>query len=136
MPKYEIAEMRRTVMDTPISKQRICSDHKIITTDIKLRLRANKKKITANKSYNWTLLKQNEEIRRAFTKTLINHFSSLQNRDTENISSANTRYNHFEEDCKEAASKEIPLKTKQEKLIPWESVKILPNRETLHWPLI
>ena len=26
MPKYEIAEMRRTVMDTPISKQRKISN--------------------------------------------------------------------------------------------------------------
>ena len=38
--------------------------------------------------------------KRAFTKTLINRFSTLQNRDTENISFANTRYNHFEEACK------------------------------------
>ena len=31
-----------------------------------------------------------------------------QNRDTENITSANTRYNHFEEDCEVAVIKEIP----------------------------
>ena len=93
----------------------ICQDHRIIIADIKLSLRANKKKITANKHYNWTLLKQNVEIKRVFTKTLINHFSTLQNRDTDNIKSANTRYNHFEEACKQASSIEIPLKLKQEK---------------------
>ena len=74
----------------------ICSDHRIIIADIKLSLRANKKKITANKRYYCTL-KQAEEIRRACTNTLINRFSILQSRDTENITSANTQYNHFEE---------------------------------------
>ena len=77
-------------------------------------------------------MKKEEEIRRAFTKTLINRFSTLQNRDIENSTSTNTRYNHFEEACKQAASKEIPLKPKQEKRIPWESVNILQKRETLH----
>ena len=71
MPKYEIPEKRRTVMDTYISKQLksqidhlminkkwknsakncrsynsfngIYSDHRIITVDIKLSLRTNKK---------------------------------------------------------------------------------------------
>ena len=62
-------------------------------------------------------MKQEEEIRRAFTKKLINRFYT-QNRDTENITSANTRYNDFEETSKEAASKEIPLQPKQEKRIP------------------
>ena len=75
-------------------------------------------------------MKQNVEIKRAFTKTLINHFSTLQNRDTDNIKSANTQYIHFEETCKEASSIEIPLKPKQEKRIPWESVKILQKCET------
>ena len=88
----------------------IASDHRIITADIKLSLRANKKKNSKCKPYDWTRLTHDTEIRNAFIVTVKNRFLSLQNSDAENTLSASTRYTYFEKACKDAANKVIPLK--------------------------
>ena len=50
----------------------------------------------------------------------------------QNESTANSRYNNFEKTCKEAATKEIPLKPKMIKRLPWETPYICQKREILH----
>ena len=44
----------------------IASDHRILTTKIKLSLRANKKKCSKNKPYDWSRLKYDRELRNSF----------------------------------------------------------------------
>ena len=110
----------------------ISSDHRIITTDIKLSLRANTKKNSKCKPYDWTRLSHDTEIRNAFIITVKNRFLSLQNSDAETTLSASTRYTYFEKSCKDAANKVIPLKPKLKKRIPWETEKICQKLDILH----
>ena len=95
-------------------------------------LRANKKKNSKYKPYDWTRLTHGTEIRNAFIVTVKNRFLSLQNFDAENTLSAGTRYTYFEKACKDAANKVIPLKPKLKKRIPWETEKICQKRDIIH----
>ena len=95
-------------------------------------LRANTKKNSKCKPYDWTRLTHDTEIRNAFIITVKNRFLSLQNSDAETTLSASTRYTYFEKACKDAANKVIPLKPKLKKRIPWETEKICQKRDILH----
>ena len=106
--------------------------HRIIISDIKCNLRANKKKHSKCKPYYWTILKHDSEIRNAFIVTLKNRLLSLPNSVTETMLSASTRYTNFEKTCKDAASKVIPIKPNLNKRILWEIAKIFQKRDTLH----
>ena len=55
----------------------IASDHRILSTEIKLSLRANKKKCSKNKPYDWARLKYDCELRNSFITKLKNTFSVL-----------------------------------------------------------
>ena len=90
-------------------------------------LRANKKKNSKCKQYDWTRLTHDTKIINAFIVTVKNRLLSLQNSDAENTLSANTRYTYFEKACKDAANKVIPLKSKLKKRIPWETEKSAKN---------
>ena len=95
-------------------------------------LRANKKKNSKCKPYDWTRLNHDTEIRNAFIVTVKNRFLSLQNSDAETTLSASTRYTYFEKACKDEANKLFPLKTKLKKRIPWETDKICQKRDILY----
>ena len=95
-------------------------------------LRANKKKNSKCKPYDWTRLKHDTEIRNAFIVTVKNRLLSLTNYDVEATLSAITRYTYFEKACKDAANKVIPLKPKLKKRIPWETDNICQKRDILH----
>ena len=53
----------------------LASDHRIISADIRLCLRANKKKVCNNKPYDWTKLKQDTDIRSSFVTEVKNRFT-------------------------------------------------------------
>ena len=73
------------------------SDHRILSTTIKLSLRANKKKCSKNKPYDWSRLKYDRELRNSFITNIKNTFSVLQvTSNDESNSSANTKYLEFE----------------------------------------
>ena len=77
----------------------VASDHRVVSTQIRLSLRANKKKNSNISPYDWTHLKDNSEIRNTFITRVKNRFAALQ--DTTLTKSTNTRYNLFELACKE-----------------------------------
>ena len=77
----------------------VASDHRVVSTQIRLSLRANKKKNSNISLYDWTHLKDNPEIRNTFITRVKNRFAALQ--DTTLTKSTNTRYNLFELACKE-----------------------------------
>ena len=91
-------------------------------------LRANKKKNSKCKPYDWKRLTHDTEIRNEFIVTVKNIFLSLHNSHAENTLSESTRYTYFEI----AANKVIPLKPKLKKRIPWETEKICQKRDILH----
>ena len=95
-------------------------------------LRANTNKNSKCKPYDWTRLAHDTEIRNAFIVTVNNRFLSLQNSDAETTLSASTRYTYFENACKDAANKVIPLKPKLKKRIPWKIEQICQKRDILH----
>ena len=109
----------------------VASDHRIISAKICLCLRANKKKLCQNKPFNWSTLKDDSDVRKSFITEVKNGYTVLQESE-QNESTANSRYNNFEKACKEAATKEIPLKPKMIKRLPWETPYICQKREILH----
>lgn len=100
----------------------VASDHHVISTKIRLKLRANKKKNSNTSPYDWTHLKDNPEIRNTFITRVKNKFAALQ--DTTLTNSTNTKYNYFELACKETAADTIPLRPKIKKRTPWETEEI------------
>ena len=63
----------------------VASDHRIVTANIQLSLRANKNKSCRIKPYDWSNLKNNADIRNKFIIEVKNRFEALQN-DEETIS--------------------------------------------------
>ena len=106
------------------------SDHLIATAHIQLSLRANKKKNSKTKPYDWTTLQYDKDIRCDFVTRVGHTFAALQTLETEDT--ASLRYSHFETARKEYAIEAISLKPKLKKYIPWERADICHKREKLH----
>ena len=107
----------------------VYSDHRIVTAKIRLSLRANKFKSSCNPSYDWSTLRKATQERDSFILTLRNRFDALQ--EESEIVSPNSTFINFESACKDAASENIPVKTKMKKRTPWETKKISNTRKEL-----
>ena len=107
----------------------IASDHRIVSAQIKLSLRENKKKTSKNKPYEWSCLKKNTEIRKSFITNVKNRFEILLN--TSSTKTADSTFAHFETSCKEISKEIIPLKPKLKKRLPWETLEISNKRTIL-----
>ena len=86
----------------------VLSDHRIVTAHIKLSLRANKKKNSKTKPYDWTTLQYEKDIRSDFLTRVGNKCADLQTLETGDT--ASLRYSHFKTACNESAIEAIPLK--------------------------
>ena len=93
-------------------------------------LRANTKKNSKTKPYDWTTLKCDKDIRSDFVTRVGHTFAALKTLETEDT--ASLRYLHVETACKESAIEVIQLKPKLKKHIPWETAYICHKREKLH----
>ena len=91
----------------------VASDHRIISVNIRLSLRATNKKSSKIKHYDWARLKTDTETRDTFITIVKTKSEALQ--DTTASLSANKRYTHYE-----TTAKVIPSKPKLKKRIPWE----------------
>ena len=106
------------------------SDHRIVSTQIRLSLRANKKISSNVAPYDWSTLKINPKIHETFVIQLNNRFASLQ--ESVSAPSVNSTSDNFETVCRETAKNTIPLKPKTKKRKPWESADICQKRHELH----
>ena len=86
----------------------VASDHRIISVNIRLILRANNKKSSQIKHYDWARLKTDTETRDTFITKMKTKYEALN--DTTASLSASKRYYHFE-----TAAKVIILKPKLKK---------------------
>ena len=109
------------------SFENVSSDHRIVSAKFRLSLRANKAKSTQYPPYDWSQLHNNDGIRQSFTLSLRNRFEALQ---TEN-NTPNETFENLVTACKEVAEKEMPLKPKLKKHVPWETEEIAKKREEL-----
>ena len=91
----------------------VASDHRVVSTQIRLSLRANREKNSDTSPYDWTHLKDNPEIRNTFIIRVKNRFAALQ--DTTLTNSTNTKYNHS-----------------IKKQTPWETDEICQKSKQLH----
>ena len=101
------------------------SDHRIVTAEIQLSLRANKS-VKAKPRYNWSILNGRNDVSREFSICLKSKFSALQD-NTDNITE-NITYDNFVEACKTAAEEHIPLKPKIRRRVPWENENVQEKR--------
>lgn len=88
----------------------VSTDHRIVTSKLKLSLRANKTKKSSRQPYNWSTLSHDNQIKQRFIFELRNRFDALQAQEQE--PTANTTYENFVRSHQEAAKKCIPLKPK------------------------
>ena len=108
----------------------VSSDHRIVSAQIRLTLRANKKKSNSITCYDWSVLKNDANVAASFVTTVNNRFAILQ--DSIQTISANNTYKSFETACREAADAIIPQKTKVKTRKPWENEEIHQKRQLLH----
>ena len=87
--------------------------HRIISVNIRLSLRANNKKSSKIKHYDWARLLIDTKTRNTFITKVKTKFKALH--DTTASLSASKMYTHIETVCKETAAKVIPLKPKLKK---------------------
>ena len=108
----------------------VFSDHKIVTAEVRLSLRANKKKSNKSIPYDWSTLINDKDIQKQYNIKVQNRFELLQNEDSEPKTPSNT-YNNFVKAHEEAAKECIPLKPNVKRRKPWESKAICEKREKL-----
>ena len=106
----------------------VYSDHRIVTSDIRLSLCANKKSEKVD-PYDWSSIRKPSVIRDAFTLEVKNRYQALKQSDV--TANPSQLYTHFENAVSQAAKETIPLKPKQNKRVPWESAKVQEQREIL-----
>ena len=108
----------------------VSSDHCIVSAQIRLTLRANKKKSNSITCYDWSVLKNDADVAASFVITVNNRFAILQ--DSTQTISANNTYKSFKTACREGADAIIPQKTKVKTRKPWENEEIHQKHQILH----
>ena len=103
------------------------SDHRIITSTIKLKLRANKTKNQQQQKYNWKLLLDNTETQNEYKLVTQNQFDILNRED--DIQSADSIYKSIITAHEKATKSTVPTLPKRKKTCPWQKRNIEDNRE-------
>lgn len=114
--------------ETYSSFQSINSDHRIVTAEIRLSLRANKAK-QKEVPHDWSKLRTDEGIKMTFTVEVKNRFDALQDMDEERTTE--TLYSNIMAATRKAMEEYIPKKVRNKKRTPWEDVDIQFKREVL-----
>ncbi|XP_071958787.1 uncharacterized protein [Antedon mediterranea] len=107
----------------------VISDHRIVSSRIRLSLRANNKKLDNPPPYYWKSLIHDGNNLVRFTIELRNRFDALH--DESVIDNPDTTYENFVKAHWEAASNCILLKPKKRKRVPWETQAIQDQRERI-----
>ena len=107
----------------------VSSDHRIVTSTLRLILRENKKKSSIFPPFDWSLLTTNMDLQNQYNIIVRNKFNAQQA--GIESPSPNTTYNNFVASHEKAAEDVIPLKPKLKKRILWESNDIEVKRMSL-----
>ena len=105
----------------------ICSDHRAGPIKVRLSLQANKIKKTKKIPYDWSKLKDDEQVMRKYTVDIVNRFQVLQNLNDDD-QAADSMYKNIVEANKTAAETHIPLKPKQIRHVLRESSDVTNKR--------
>ena len=103
----------------------VSSDHRIVTTSIRLSLRSNKVKSESTPRYDWSSLK-NTDIRDKYTIAVKNRYESLLAEHEEPTPCM--KYASFISAHDKAAAECIPMKPKSKRRVPWETEAVLKKR--------
>ena len=109
----------------------VYTDHRVVSSKIRLSLRATKIKTDKTTPFDWSKLKTDENIKRSFTITLQNRYQALQDEKEDNHLFTNEKYKLFEVAVKDAAEETVPHKPKIKRKIPWENQTIIQLRENV-----
>ena len=103
----------------------VSSDHRIVTTKVRLSPRKNATRTATTKHYDWARL-NNRDIRDKYALELRNRFETLQEKTEKGT--PNDEYENFVETHLEAASKCIPTKPITKYKVPWETSAVREKR--------
>ena len=106
----------------------VSSDHRIVSSKIRLSLRANKPLTNNSPRYDWSTL-EDPNICNLYSVKVTNQYNALNNL-IENPS-PNILYENFINAHIDAAKEYIPLKPKIKRRVPWESDAIIEKRKQL-----
>jgi hypothetical protein len=111
------------------SFESVNSDHRIVTANVRLSVRAHKPKKRTN-IFRWDALRTDDNIHNRFAVTVKNRYESLCNEvslDEPHINSE--RYKKMIQACKEAAEETIPKRQIIRTALPWEDNDIMASRD-------
>ena len=103
------------------------SDHRIVSSRIRLSLRMHKNKSRKTVNYDWKRLLLDESVKTAYAVEVRNRFDLLQVEET--VESADTIYNNVMKAHVVAAEKHVPKKPKKKKLVLFESTDVETKRQ-------
>ena len=103
----------------------VSSDHRIVTTKIRLSLGKNVTRTATTKHYDWPLL-NNRDIRDKYVSELRNRFEILQEKTEKGT--PNDEYENFVNAHLKAAVKCIPTKPRTKYRVIWETVAVTEKR--------
>ena len=107
------------------------SDHRIVTTKIRLSVRANKPKVRSD-IFQWEALQNNDSTRTQFGISVRNRYQVLCNEVDLDAPSINSElYDNMVSACKEAVEEVIPKSPKIRSQLPWEDRDIVNCRENV-----
>ena len=104
------------------SFESVSSDHRIVTSKIRLSLCTNAAQTTTTAHYDWSLLNI-KDISNKYTLTLRNKFDTLQE-----ISETSTPNDEFE-NIIEAAAECIPTKLRTKRKVLWDTLAVKKKRD-------
>ena len=108
------------------NKSSVGSDHRIVTAELKLKLRATKN--TKKKSkHDWSQLIENQEIKAKYNVEVRNRFDMLNTED--NTQSADSIFQSIVTAHKATAEAVIPKLQKSKPALPWENTDIITKRQ-------
>ena len=107
----------------------VFTDHRIVTANLKVSFRTNKKKSYTSTRYQWSQLTTDPHTRDRFATTLNNRFDTLN--DLSNDDTPNSIYQNFIEASKHAAKRCLPERDRLRQKLPWENDTVIGVRNEL-----
>ena len=108
------------------------SDHRIVSSYVKLSLRASKKSQPhPMKTIDWKEVSTNKDLCNNYSVTVLNRFQSLTQNNEIELENLEQSYNHLVKATQEVALEMLPKKQKGKKYLPVKDTSVIQAREKL-----
>ena len=110
----------------------LASDHRPCSAKIRLSLRSNRTKNKKTKTYEWSKLNTDGDVRTAYMVDVKNRYEQLQDLDKEEEITAEAAYHNMMLAHAKGAELNVPQRIRAKKRLPWENEDVINKRKMLN----